>query len=87
MDAVDRVFYENVTADEDLIGAYQMFASDDGKKVLADILRYCGWGVQDPMSMDDSDAKAILASQRIVWRIKAMLNAKVQKTQGDDEDE
>ena len=86
MDAVDRVFYDNVTADEDLIGAYKMFASDDGKKVLADILRYCCWGAQDATIMDDSDAKAILASQRIVWRIKAMLNAGVQETTGEDDE-
>ena len=90
MDAVDGVFYENVTAEEELIGAYQMFASDDGKKVLADILKYCYWGAQEPTAMDESDAKAILASQRVVWRIKAMLNAGVQENeenQGDDEDE
>ena len=84
MDAVDGVFYENVTAEEDLIGAYQMFNSEDGKKVLADILKYCYWGAQEPTVMDESDAKAILASQRVVWRIKAMLNAGVQETQGEE---
>ncbi len=84
MDAVDGVFYENVTAEEDLIGAYQMFNSEDGKKVLTDILKYCYWGAQEPTVMDESDAKAILASQRVVWRIKAMLNAGVQETQGEE---
>lgn len=76
MDVVDSVFYEDTEMDERLIDAYQMFNSSDGKIVLDDLLRYCGWGPQDPTSLDESDAKSVIAMQRIVWRIKAMLNAK-----------
>lgn len=81
MDAVDSVFYKEAVADGNLIGAYKFFESDDGKKVLDDLLRYCGWGPQDPTTMGEDDAKSILAMQRIVWRIKAMLNAEVQETE------
>jgi len=56
----------------------------DGKVVLEDLLRYCGWGPQDPTVMNGEDAKSILAMQRIVWRIKAMLNSTVETKQGDD---
>lgn len=83
MDAVDSVFYKETVADGALIGAYKFFESEDGKVVLDDLLKFCGWGAQDPTIMDESDAKSILASQRIVWRIKAMLNAEVQE-QGED---
>ena len=87
MDAVDDVFFKDATADEDLIGAYQIFDSKDGKMVLKDLLVQSRWGAQAPTLMDEGDAKSILASQRIVWRIKAMLNATVQETQGDEENE
>ena len=85
MDAVDKVFYKEATADGDLIGAYKFFESEDGKRVLGDLLKYCGWGPQDPTVMGEDDAKSILAMQRIVWRIKAMLNAEIQKQGEVDE--
>ena len=85
MDAVDAVHYGDAVADGDLIGAYKIFESEDGKKVLKDLLVYCGWGAQDPTIMDESDAKSILAMQRIVWRIKGMLNAEVQEQGEVDE--
>lgn len=86
MDAVDKVFYENVTADEKLIGAYQFFATESGRLVLEDMLKQCYWGAQDPTVLDDTDAKSILAAQRVVWRIKAMLNATIEQEQGVEDE-
>lgn len=84
MDSIDAVFYKKAEAPERLISAYQFFNSDDGKVILEDLIRYCGWGPQDPTVMNGDDAKAILAMQRIVWRIKAMLNSIVETKQGDN---
>jgi hypothetical protein len=83
MDAVDKVFYKDAEADDKLIGAYQMFDSVDGKTVLEDIMRFTSWGAQDPTVLDDSDAKSILAMQRVVWRIKGMLNSVPQTDKGE----
>ena len=87
MDAVDAVFYEETVAPQELISAYSIFTSDSGKVVLEDLLRFCGWGAQDPTLMDEGDAKSILATQRVLWRIKAMLNATPQPEQGEDDNE
>lgn len=84
MDAVDKVFYKDAEASEELVGAYQMFDSADGKIVLQDMIRFCGWGAQDPTVMDEGDAKSVLAMQRYIWRIKAMLNAKPAKGDNDE---
>lgn len=84
MDSIDIVFYKDAKMSEELITAYSIFDTDEGRMVLDDLLRYCGWGPQDPTTMDESDAKAILAAQRIVWRVKAALNA---KPSGDEENE
>jgi hypothetical protein len=86
MDSIDAVFYKDAEMPEELITAYAFFNTDEGKIVLEDLLRYCGWGPQDPTSMNEQDAKSVLAAQRIVWRVKAALNAKPQ-TKGEDEDE
>ena len=83
MDVVDSVFYEDTEMPEALIGAYQFFNSEDGKIVLKDMLVQCSWGSQDPTIMDEQDAKAILATQRMMWRIKAALNAKPITNQGE----
>jgi len=87
MDVVDKVFFEDTQADGNLIGAYQIFDSPDGKLVLKDLLVQCSWGAQDPTSMEEKDASSILATQRIMWRIKAMLNATPQPEQGEVEDD
>ena len=83
MDAVDEVFYKASEMDKDLIGAYQMFNSNDGKKVLEDLVRFCAWGAQDPTMLDDTDAKSVLAQQRVLWRIKGMLNSTPITEQGE----
>lgn len=83
MDVVDKVFYKDAEADDTLIGAYQIFDSEDGKVVLEDIMRFTSWGAQDPTVLDELDAKSILAMQRIVWRIKGMLNSAPQTDKGE----
>ena len=87
MDAVDSVFYQDATAPENLIKAYSFFNTEDGKLILKDLQPFLGWGAQDPTIMGEDDAKSILAMQRIVWRIKAMLNAKPEAEQTGDDDE
>ena len=84
MDAIDSVFYEEVEEDEKLVSAYAFFNSDEGKLVLKDLLKYCYWGAQDPTILEESDAKSVLATQRVLWRIKAMLNCKVSAQNGED---
>jgi len=86
MDAVDSVFYQDVTAPENLINAYSFFNTEEGKLVLKDLQPFLGWGAQDPTIMGEEDAKSILAMQRVVWRIKAMLNAKPQTETGEDDE-
>ena len=84
MDAVDAVFYEEAEASEELVGAYEIFNCADGKLVLNDMMRFCGWGPQDPTTMDEADAKSVIAMQRYMWRVKAMLNAKPVKGEVDE---
>jgi hypothetical protein len=79
MDSVDKVFYDEVTVPSDVSSAYQIFNSKDGAVVLKDLTRILSWGAQDPLLMNDGDAKAILASQKALWRIKAMLNSKPER--------
>ena len=87
MDTVDKVFFEGAKVDERLAGAYKMFNSKDGEIVLKDLMTFVGWGAQDPTIMFPEDAKAILASQRVLWRIKAMLNCETEKPEQGDENE
>ena len=84
MDSVDTVFYKDTEAPQELISAYEFFNSADGKLILADMIRFCGWGAQDPTAMGEQDAKSILAMQRYMWRVKAMLNAKPTKGEVDE---
>lgn len=85
MDAVDKVFYKDAEASEELVGAYEIFNGPDGELVLEDMMRFCSWGAQDSTIMDEQDAKSVLAMQRYIWRVKAMLNSK--PTKGETEDE
>ncbi len=87
MDSVDQTFYEGAQAPSDLIGAYLIFDTPDGRLVLNDLMIQCSWGAQDPTIMGDLDAKSILATQRIMWRIKGMLNSSPLTEQGVDENE
>ncbi len=85
MDLIDQVFYEGATCEEELARAYSMLDSKEGRMILKDLMVYTGWGAQDPTSLSGEDAKAVLTSQRVLWRIKAMLNCKPEKmNEGDD---
>ncbi len=87
MDIVDKVFFEGAKVDERLAAAYKMFDSKDGELVLKDLMTFVGWGAQDPTIMEPEDAKAILASQRVLWRIKAMLNCETEKQDKGEDNE
>ena len=83
MDILDEVKYTDQPVDLELSQSYRAIfnGSPESRRVLEDMMNQCLWG---KYSNDPELQREITISQKIMWRIKAMLNGKPTKQEIDE---